>query len=436
MNGTLNRIATRTPYIMGNDTEDIQVVTPDVQLADRLLRLRTSQWDRTAGGQTNYYEVTAVVPTRLVNRILSEYISDDIINQTVSATMPHSATKVICYRKYFGPSDEDSEQIDEVHFVQTDGISLGSLGKASDLARQVKTRGQRGAFYLSHLGPNYYDQYFDPVWLTSPDKNSQSSIVVFFSALRMNESELKSLDSILSESNYGVEVITCSLSAFWITSQGSITRTAMRSLLVTQTLPIPELDLHGVTNITLNTTGVEMLYSPELTARMSGQNESSTGLAAAFALTISDIPSIDGVIGESFSMPELRDYGNIKEYSTFELYQIWYAYGYCANTASIRLSLAVIMAYCIITVVYLAYILATGLTSTAWNSAIELVALALQSRKPDHLGGVAVGIESIGTLNEGIGIRVNNDDELELVFANDRNIGLRNLKKVKENMVY
>lgn len=115
---------------------------------------------------------------------------------------------------------------------------------------------------------------------------------------------------------------------------------------------------------------------------------------------------------------------------------IKYAYGYNSNLASVRLSLAVILAYCIITATYLCYFLITGTTSTAWNSAIELVALAWQSKKPDHPGRIGVGIDSVETFKQGVGIRVNKDDELELVFANDRDLETRGLRKIERNMVY
>ncbi|KAF2030503.1 hypothetical protein EK21DRAFT_88825 [Setomelanomma holmii] len=124
------------------------------------------------------------------------------------------------------------------------------------------------------------------------------------------------------------------------------------------------------------------------------------------------------------------------EYSTFEVWDTLYAYGYSTDTISIRSSPAVITAYCIITIMYLAYILLSGSTSTAWNSLIELVALALQSRKPEILGHVGVGIDSIKTFKQAIGIRVNNDDELELIFASDRDFDSKGLRKIESNKVY
>ena len=113
-----------------------------------------------------------------------------------------------------------------------------------------------------------------------------------------------------------------------------------------------------------------------------------------------------------------------------------YGYGYDTKTVSVQLTMTVITAYCVIILVYIAYTFITGTTSTAWNSAIELVVLALQSKRPDHLGNIAVGLDSIQTFKEGVGIRVNKDNELELVFAHDRDIDKRGLRKIEPNKEY
>jgi cold shock CspA family protein len=47
-----------------------------------------------------------------------------------------------------------------------------------------------------------------------------------------------------------------------------------------------------------------------------------------------------------------------------------------------------------------------------------------------------VGIDSIKTFQEGVGIRVNQDDGLELVFAHDRDIDKRGLGKLERNVEY
>jgi hypothetical protein len=54
-----------------------------------------------------------------------------------------------------------------------------------------------------------------------------------------------------------------------------------------------------------------------------------------------------------------------------------YGYGYGARSTSIYLAMAVMTIYCIVTIIYIIYTIVTGSASTAWNSGIELVTLAL-----------------------------------------------------------
>lgn len=111
-------------------------------------------------------------------------------------------------------------------------------------------------------------------------------------------------------------------------------------------------------------------------------------------------------------------------------------YGYGQREMSVYLSTGVLMVYCVATLVYLLYIGSTGRSSTAWNTAIEMIVLALQSKRPDYLGFTSGGISAISTLEESVGIRVNEQDEAELVFANDRDVGDRKLRKVNANEAY
>lgn len=113
-----------------------------------------------------------------------------------------------------------------------------------------------------------------------------------------------------------------------------------------------------------------------------------------------------------------------------------YGYGYGSRSKSVYLAMIVITTYCIVTILYLIYTITTGSTSTAWNSGIELVMLALQSRKPDHLGHTSVGIDSVKTFSESVGIRVNTDDQLELVFEHDGEFRKRGLSKIQWNKEY
>lgn len=100
-------------------------------------------------------------------------------------------------------------------------------------------------------------------------------------------------------------------------------------------------------------------------------------LSSASALAMSELPKVDKYWG--WATTDLQE-------NAMELIITKFGYGYSTRPRSIRLAMAVIAAYCLATIPYLAYILISGDPSTACNSAIELVAPALQSRRPDDLG--------------------------------------------------
>lgn len=190
--------------------------------------------------------------------------------------------------------------------------------------------------------------------------------------------------------------------------------------------------LYDARPITLNTTSIDTIRSPEFSQAVGmvgfGYEEA---LSIIFVLAVSAVPPFDIMLEEQ--TPE--DYKE-RDMSAFRYVTVLWGYGYGGRSTSIWLAMAVMVTYCAITIFYLAYILATGFTFTAWNSAIELVALALQSQKPDHLGNIGVGLDSIETFKEGVGIRVNQENELELVFAHDRDIDKRGLRKIERNKEY
>ena len=166
-------------------------------------------------------------------------------------------------------------------------------------------------------------------------------------------------------------------------------------------------------------------------------------LATAFALAVAripDVPIVKNANNEDYyiaglvhEIPSGTDAANI---TTFRYTMVDYGFGYGTRSISIYLAMAVMITYCILTVSYMAYTIVTGRSSTAWSLGIELVTLALQSRRHDHLGHVSVGIDSINTLAEPFGIRVNCPNELELVFAHDRDLGSRDLRKIARNKEY
>lgn len=76
---------------------------------------------------------------------------------------------------------------------------------------------------------------------------------------------------------------------------------------------------------------------------------------------------------------------------------------------------------------------------------MELIVLALQSKEPDGLGHVSVGLDSMDTFRRTVGIGVNTvpvgdtgetRERLELVFEHDNDGEKRGLTKVARNRAY
>lgn len=111
-------------------------------------------------------------------------------------------------------------------------------------------------------------------------------------------------------------------------------------------------------------------------------------------------------------------------------------FGYGITATSIVLALIVLSSYCVVVVVYMVLVLFRGTTSTALDSNAELVTLALQSSYPGHLGSTSVGIETMATLRAPVGIRVNSEQSLELVFRDDQTQQGRVWSQVEANRAY
>jgi hypothetical protein len=175
-------------------------------------------------------------------------------------------------------------------------------------------------------------------------------------------------------------------------------------------------------------------------------------LALCFAAALSWIPAslrlASGALGIEYQVYKGYNHSELDVssiLSSYELVETIDGYGYGTTDTSIRLSVAVMLTYCIVTVVYVSYIIVTGHTSIAWDSATELIMLALQSREPEGLGHVSVGLDSMETFRKGVGIRVSTLDndstgqpvqKLELVFEDDEVAKKRGLLKIERGKAY
>jgi hypothetical protein len=457
LNSTILGIKARAAMDMYANIET-SVSYPDQVENDRLLRVSAQKKINIIIGNSAWsaWSATAVVPAALANYVLGPNIPSEALRERLRARqagtpptqsngtvptkdIPHPRTIVRCAKPPKELND-NMQPTDVIYHVRDDGTSLGSLGNLSAIVDQVHGQGTIGIQSYRNRTLRY--QYFSPVWIASPETGSAASVGIFLTWYS-NARTPQPLDQLLAESTstaWPLSVITCNVLASYITAPAVVAMDKGR-LLATQTDTVLNLAFVPVRNITLNVTGIDMLDSSAFAASGELKNTPlppdpyAVELAAALTLGISDI-SARGNYTTEYGGNETNSLSLTVNKSVFERRSTLYAYGYTTNSTSVRLALAVILAYCIVTIAFLIYILVTGYTSTAWNSAIELVALALQSRKPEYPGHTAVGIDSLHTLNQGVGIRVNKDDELELVFASDRDLDSKGLRKIERNVVY
>lgn len=237
----------------------------------------------------------------------------------------------------------------------------------------------------------------------------------------------------------------CSLSSFWRTTVTSFYLPDMGYLVQSEWLESRSaLADSNLTPITIDSEGLTLTQEeweyvvPE-----------SASIAALFMGALTKVPGGDelDLLGEQTMADMVKGYDSpiMNTSTTIKIDATISGFGYGSTDTTTRLSLAVITAYCMITVLYMAYIITTGRTSIAWNSATELIILALRSKEPNDLGHVSVGLDSMDTLCRSVGIRVHAvtigetgevEEKLELVFEHDDKNGTRALTKVDRNKAY
>jgi hypothetical protein len=191
--------------------------------------------------------------------------------------------------------------------------------------------------------------------------------------------------------------------------------------------------------ITIDVQDIPGFQNPKLNSFFETWRPSEAALAGLFAFTLSSIPPSNTswndelrAVPVDFNAPFL-----FKENMTyFKVSIAQTGYGYDVSATTVRLSLTVLCFYCLVDAGYILFLLVTGTASTAWDSAVEFLLLALQSRPAPHLGFTSVGAETMATLKEPVGIRVNHDNDLELVFKNDPHREQKKLRKLERNKAY
>jgi hypothetical protein len=71
-----------------------------------------------------------------------------------------------------------------------------------------------------------------------------------------------------------------------------------------------------------------------------------------------------------------------------------FGYGYAPNVITVKVSLAILILYCIVAIAHIVYSVISGISSTAWDSISELVALSINSRPSIELQNTCVGIRT------------------------------------------
>jgi hypothetical protein len=316
----------------------------------------------------------------------------------------------------------DSTQ--DISYFRFDG-SNGTLPIAAELYDNLRNGKE------SHL----------PIWIPMPqDPTSLLGLFMYESGARSRRTSL--------EAAYIYVVYT--VSSFWWSTVTSLTKTDFGFLIESDWPGIKEATVHhSLRPITIDPEGISSLRSYELWEAM---HTDTRILVSTFIATLSRVPG--GITGNS-SHDEVDDniiYGydrskvhDISSSTAFTIDAMTSGFGFGSTDTATRLSLAVVTTYCVITTLYIVYINITGHTSIAWNSATELIMLALQPKKPDNIGHVSVGLDSMETVRRSVGIRVNTSniadtgegiERLVLVFEHDEGMEKRDLKKVERNKAY
>lgn len=368
-------------------------------------------------------------------------------NSTTSVTTRHPVVSSRCYedqvfRNWTGKDRKDATFDANITYVRDDGGSLGVLFDVRTLVDRISNFSGSGSANLRHSNGTT----FPSLYITSPESDSHSLIGVFagvsWEGENLTEEPHLSLlwpsnQPVNDRTEYDVHFRVCTMSAYW--NFGEIQLVEKLESSDVRTGPLAISKPYNVKPITLDISDIDVMKTPEFARDLwettSPYSSLPAMLSGLLVTAISNVQSFDDNARVLEPMPPDYDH-NEHNGSVFRYTKVEWGYGYGSRSTSVWLAMAVITTYCVITIAYIAYMLITGSTSTAWNSTIELVALALQSKRPDHLGNIGVGLDSIETFKEGVGIRVNRDNELELVFAHDRDIEGRGLRKIERNKEY
>jgi hypothetical protein len=401
------------------------------QLTSRALHYVTTENEVSSrNGNFLVSSANATIPTQLSAQVLYQIpLGINVgawnpgIEYTRSVKLPRVTVTTHCLTAY---NSRHTIVDTPVAYPLDSGTSIGIVSSLETLLQHLLDHG---------VSRNTPVNAIPPIWVASPEPGSSSVIGSFIQnncdgleqymisdllLNRFNESVLLSSSCFLTK--------TCTVAAFWEPSQHELATDS--GSWVVRTGPLSK-SSHGLPENTrpiyADLNNITGLSTPEFSAMLSETLQGdSTRLAAALATVFAEVPWKEQIQSASGDEP----------YTVIKIALSRVGYGYETSSVSARLSLTVIMVYCIFAVGNITYMLSSGHTSTAWSSATEIIVLAMQSKRSNHLRHVSAGVNCLATYQEPVGIRVNDHDHLEIVFEHDQNNQLRGLRRARLNKAY
>lgn len=90
---------------------------------------------------------------------------------------------------------------------------------------------------------------------------------------------------------------------------------------------------------------------------------------------------------------------------------------YTARDTTTKLAIAVMFTYCVLVLAHVIYSAISGVSSTAWDSVAELVALAMNSSPTETLQNTCAGITGRRAYETRVRVLKTSEKHLELVFG-------------------
>jgi hypothetical protein len=307
-------------------------------------------------------------------------------NRTTSLTTTYPVVSTRCAATQNIQMSSDKTQADpsydvKISYLRDDRVTLGDPFDFRTFVNRVSN------FSGPSSAATERTVYFPPIWTASPDPSwkSNSLIGIFARSVPPLALSWPLTQPHLKTTQFEVSVRACTISAHWSTGEIQLIEKSETAELRTVALALRT--FRNVRALTLDVSKMDKIRNQEFIRNLFEINPLYVGaLSELIVLAISAVPS-QGLWLEQQMPPDYDE----RKMSRLRFTTVLWGYGYGNRSTSVWLAMAVIITHCVITVAYIAYILITGSTSTAWNSAIELVALALQSKRPDHLGNTGVG---------------------------------------------